>query len=624
MVEEEFGSDRFLHFEYHIAHEFATSETVARANWYGISGAPTVRIDGKDQVTGASDCDQTSAAYRALIQDRLDETGGITPVEIEGEFLPLETEISASAIFRLVDPADLAPHRATILFYEDDVVWDGRHWQEVVRKIHDETVTLENVGDEVLVETTVPVDPSWNVRNIHAVAYLQETTDSKQIHQGALLPFADFDLQPETEIVSLLEGSDEAIYTGQIINQGGEPGLFEVDLAEFPGDWPTEFFLCGSGPFVGPTQLEIEAGETCNYEVHVATDAERDLRAGRFEVRSLDTGRSMSHEFRLFNGGASLLLVDDDASNDDEIAIVDALTANETLFDSWDVFHDHYQSSPDLDVLSGYDAVIWQTGFDLASVILDRFDRATLRHYVEAGGKLFFTSQNHLNGVEGEDPFTNESLGAAAWSLEEGYTALDGVGGDPIGDGLHIELDFNIPFYNQGDGLVPADGAEECLVSPEGAIAMIRNEVGDEGRAVFMPAAFHAIDADAPGADGPALLIQRVLDWLLAADPTAVAEAGSGLRIRPALSIAPTPVVGRASIRLDLTPAMAEGPVRLDLLDPAGRRVRTLWAGTLDPGQTEIEWVPRSAGRPALESGIYFLRLQTVQGVTAAKAPLIR
>jgi len=61
----------------------------------------------------------------------------------------------------------------------------------------------------------------------------------------------------------------------------------------------------------------------------------------------------------------------------------------------------------------------------------------------------------------------------------------------------------------------------------------------------------------------------------------------------------------------------AAQPVRLDVLDLAGRRVATIWDGPAPAGVTEVGWSGVDAGGRALPSGAYLGRLRTATGTVA-------
>jgi len=74
------------------------------------------------------------------------------------------------------------------------------------------------------------------------------------------------------------------------------------------------------------------------------------------------------------------------------------------------------------------------------------------------------------------------------------------------------------------------------------------------------------------------------------------------------LSLAPNPFVGSASIRFGLGRA---GSARVDVYDPAGRRVATLVDGRLAAGGHAYTWSGRNDAGRSVAPGVYFVRLTT-------------
>lgn len=104
----------------------------------------------------------------------------MSPVEITGSYAMTSNQVTISARYRLVDPTPLTTVQASLLIYEDNIYWccgagGNSQWNGVVRRIHDEPITLVAVNDEVLVDATIPMDPSWNPDELHFIAYLQDT-----------------------------------------------------------------------------------------------------------------------------------------------------------------------------------------------------------------------------------------------------------------------------------------------------------------------------------------------------------------------------------------------------------------------------------------------------------------
>jgi hypothetical protein len=89
----------------------------------------------------------------------------------------------------------------------------------------------------------------------------------------------------------------------------------------------------------------------------------------------------------------------------------------------------------------------------------------------------------------------------------------------------------------------------------------------------------------------------------------------------PALRVFPNPTRGGTRVAFA---AARPGPVQLDVVDVTGRLVRRLTREAAAGGNATMEWNGRdAAGRPA-SAGVYFVRLTTGEGTSAAKVSVIR
>ena len=65
-------------------------------------------------------------------------------------------------------------------------------------------------------------------------------------------------------------------------------------------------------------------------------------------------------------------------------------------------------------------------------------------------------------------------------------------------------------------------------------------------------------------------------------------------------------------------------PVRLDLYDAGGHRVRALWAGVADPGTHARIWNGQDDAGRSVSSGTYVVRLESEGTVRSRKLSLVR
>ena len=578
---------------------------------------------------GASSCAGAASSYRSYINQRRNETGGVSPVEIVGSYLPGTDDVQVEATFRLVDPASLVNLRATLLLYEDNVFWccgfgGVDTWQHVTRRIYDRSITLTNVGDQVLVSTTFPIGTGWNPEELHAVAYLQQTSGDKQIIQGALLPMVlDFTFVYDNLVRSVPNGNGIARFQATLTNIGQATDTFTIDLGDPFGGWARQFYVCGDyNPHTTPVQVILDPNESCIVKFEVTTDATKVVRQGSLHVSSATSGRMANTPVRVFNGSYSVLLVDNDGSNAFELPLVNALNALGYLYDNRDVNVDGFPKPMNM---SGFDMIIWHTARN-QSTLLGSDETDDLMAYMDNGGALFLTSNYYLNSLVGvANTFVTNYLGVASWTLDKGYDHLYGVAGDVIGDGLDLPLSFQFPSFKRGDDAVPGPTATTDLLANEGSHAMIRNQMPSDGpKAVFMPERFDAVSETDPDPNNARVLLQRVLDWLKPPSAADVGDlAGSILTTRIA-GVRPNPFNPRTEIAFVLSSVGAAGPVRLEVFDLDGRKVAGLFEGALTPGMHVRTWTGLSDDGRQVQSGVYFVRLTTLEGSRSQKMVLLK
>lgn len=99
-------------------------------------------------------------------------------------------------------------------------------------------------------------------------------------------------------------------------------------------------------------------------------------------------------------------------------------------------------------------------------------------------------------------------------------------------------------------------------------------------------------------------------------DPGAPAKPGT-------IGLAPNPFV--ASTRVQLAgPGSGSWSARVDVLDVSGRRVATLWDGTVSAAVLETQWNGRSELGQTAPSGVYFIRASGTGIESTARVLFVR
>ncbi|MBD3161035.1 MAG: hypothetical protein GF328_02935 [Candidatus Latescibacteria bacterium] len=630
-MQDELGYGGMVHWEYHLsqADPWTIPETEERADWYGVNGMPHVQLDGTRSVLGAivGDCEGSGERYREPILLRLRETRGLSPVWIDAEWSLDAISIHLDATFRLVSDREVGELQAVFVVYEDGLEWQGYPMPHVVRAIREEPVTLSALGDAEAIQVTIPIDTEWNEDELHAGVLLQDI-ETKEMIQARLfeheyVPDFSFWIDHWVRSVEDLGGPGE--FRGRLMNITDAARVYRVELGEPFGDWTSEFLVCGDETAHSePLEIELAAGEVCDLRLRVLTGAEPAVRTGGLRVTSLDTGRSYEATVRLFGGSPSILFVDDDQLRDEDVVVRDGLAEAGLLYDHWDIEGDNQGRSPTPYDTNGYDIILWHHGSWSHYDPMTGEDFRSLIATMDAGTSILFTSQALLNDPGLDERFVTDYLGIASWTLDDGYLTADGVAGDPIGDGLGLDLEYELGTLAKADLVEPTEGGTACFTATDEAPAGLRFQRPEGVRAVFLAFPLNAIPPDAPEPHDLTTVVDRAIRWLRPQVPSASEEVVQVVPPSRILAARPNPFNPRTEILVRLSKAAASGPVELAIHDVSGRRVADLGGGSMGPGMHSVIWTGTAEDGAPVRSGVYWVRLTTREGRTAQKLILLK
>ena len=201
---------------------------------------------------------------------------------------------------------------------------------------------------------------------------------------------------------------------------------------------------------------------------------------------------------------APVLLVDDDRWYDQEDRYIAALWAQGYRHDVWDV-QDRGWVGPPAAILSLYPIVVWYTAYDWY-LPLSTAEEDWLMCYLDAGGRLFFSSQDYLY-VSGLTDLGRDYFGLVDYTEDLISTMVTGVRGNPVGDRLGpFPLDY--PFRNWSDAVEPALAKDAAFTGQHGEVIGL-SHAGGKHKVVFFSFPSEALDEGARAA-----VMERVVGWL--------------------------------------------------------------------------------------------------------------
>jgi streptogramin lyase len=240
------------------------------------------------------------------------------------------------------------------------------------------------------------------------------------------------------------------------------------------------------------------------------------------------------------------------------------------------------------------------------------------------------------------DPMLNRPHGIAVDEAENLYVASAHDGNIWKIDSAHLHGSITLTLFAHVDGLQQAwacgfmtyhDGS---LYITNGdnkthriTLAGVVSDYAGNGNWGWVdgPAAdaeFMAPNGIAAGSDGRVFVAEYGVSRVRVVEPAAATSIVEGPAGGTALRLAPNrpnPFGPATSIEYTLDEA---GPVRLRVFDAAGRAVRTLVEGSRRPGRHTATWDGRGDDGAAVASGVYFCRLEAVDGAASRRMVLRR
>jgi len=618
LIEPEYEG-QLIHIDTHVSGNFLVTGGSARGARYGVGGIPHVQFDGMTSVIGAGSCASAAAAFRPQIDNRLNTTGGVTPVDMSLNMVVSGTQATVTGTAELVDNIALTGLQMTLFVLEDDIVWccdsqGGNQWANITRGIHSVPVTLTFGGGEVEIEHTFTLSGAVNSDNIWAAAVVEKISGTDEIYQAAHYKNL-LRVKWDQAVASVPAGSGEAIVTGEIFNGNELDDVFDLVLSGDQGGWTQEFQLDGDPNWYTNATISIPGGASHGVTMRVNTDATVGIGGTTLDAVGQATAFASSGIFRVFNGAKAVLFVDGD--NDDgrglEEPYLETLDTLNPLYDS--VLPALLGTGPSGDQMAGYDLVIWETGYVSSNSILTAAGES-LQDYLATGGNLLLCNQG-FGSAPANTAALRTALGCSSSANDTKADQSIGVVGE-ITEGMSFVLDWPSPgvVFNRADTVNPVGGGTAATIffNEVGHSNAIRQETGSGQRTIL-----NTIEPEAFGEDtgNDDQVVEAMITWLLGGgDPTSVDDLPF---VSSLMSASPNPFSPRADVQFALSDWAAQQDVSLRVVDAAGRLVRDLYDGQLDAGSHSIEWNGQDNGGKNVANGLYFAILDSADGKMKTK-----
>jgi len=272
-------------------------------------------------------------------------------------------------------------------------------------------------------------------------------------------------------------------------------------------------------PLSSPVDLTSCASQQIGIRTTIPLTASRGISdSPAFNVESLAVAAQSVTRTITIKTPAPVLLVDDDRWYEQETHYINALNARGIRFDLFDT---HGGAGPSVDQLKMYPVVVWFSAYDWFDP-LNASDEQNLAAYLDAGGRLFYTSQDYLDVRFGQSNFAPGYLGVLAYTNDVTVTVVSGVPDNPVSDGLG-SLPLVFSYFNFSDYVTPTVGTVPVFIgnhtSPSGVST---HNLVSNSKTVYFAFPFETID------DGqePAVM-NSIVGWLSPLGDTALVPAAA-------------------------------------------------------------------------------------------------
>jgi hypothetical protein len=331
------------------------------------------------------------------------------------------------------------------------------------------------------------------------------------------------------------------------------------------------------------------------------------------EISATPPSMTTTETFQMLIGHPPILLVDDDDGANYEDYFRAALDSLSLAYEEWNVV-----TSGNLGpALLPFGCVIWFTGDD-ATTTLTSQDQTDLTTYLDGGGNLAITGQNIGEDI-GSDLFYLNYLHALYDAPVASENLLEGVSGDPIGDGLDLITVGSGGAGNQSsqDVITPLGGASPVFNYTPTEIAAIRYDSGTY-KIVYYAFGLEGINKISSYA-GRDTVLARTLGWFGCSSSVGIEETDSGEFKKPITEFhlynsKPNPFTQSTTISYQIP---STSHISLSVYDLSGRLVETLVDQVRKPGIFSVEWEGRNQS-----SGVYLYRL-TGSGFSSTKKMIL-
>lgn len=470
-------------------------------NYYGFtSGTPHLWFNGTHEIGGAGDAAATGEEYMDIIRSRYFNPA---PVRVDIVF-DSGTGNTAATVKMYSSTFTITDQEIHLILIEDDVntapaTYDDTH---IARAAYSETFSLSGQDNTAIFNHTFTIDPSWDVSKLRVIAIVQQT-DHEVLQVGSSDPLPDFSVRGMVPFTQTTIGAPTGTFESDditIMNVGlGDTFTIDLVVDQAPDGWSANFKDADGTTHTHLYTFSMTAEEQTTFKA-VITPGDSGYMKYHLVIDSTDPShlaKPLEIPFVYITDDVDALVIDDDGGEAFEDYFTSAMDDSGLSYGVWNRGADTLTPQ----VADTFDVLVWNVGWSFPS--LDDDDKLFLADYLDAGKGLLLSGQDigwELNDPQGApDPTWYETYLHATYVRDDtGIHLLDGVSGDPVSDGISIEIEGGDGANNQDypDEITAADAdATEILFYQGDGCGAVRSLDSTSGaRVVYLGFGFEAVN----------------------------------------------------------------------------------------------------------------------------------
>ncbi len=429
---------------------------------------------------------------------------------------------------------------------------------------------------------------------------------------------ADLAFQFTTQDYAKEVGMDSvATFTTVVRNTGTVGDSIRLVLTKnLPSTWFADFCARGMCVFQQMT-LYYAPGQSDTILVEIFTDhsAQMGMVTLTGTMRT-DPDVTHSETYAAFTSLPSIMIVDDDAGQNYQTYLVNALQAAGYPARVWNT---NTLGRPGATQLKSYWGVFWTTAGGDATYLTSA-DENDMAAFLDANGRLFLGSMGFLSSRTGASEFTTDYLHIASWASNTGGSPMSGVPGDPISNGMSLGL-LGGPFpADSSDSMVLSSGADPIFSYTNGIKGLRAGENGH--KVVFLAFPFEDVSTSDPAPDNQNTLIFRVMQWFdppIAGIDVGPVSAGNALVLRQNW---PNPFNQATTISFSVPGGSRDAQVAIYTV--SGQVLKTLVSGNVGSSETSVMWDGKDTRGASVAPGVYFCKLSAAGSSVLKKMVVVK